>query len=266
MAALALLFALHSFAPSPFFVLDEIDASLDLDNVLRLTRCLQELSHPVPPSSPSATATSSFLPFGGAESSASPPTAQCVIISLKDSCYEHADALIGVYRDRSSKHSGILTFDLSALPDTDWTQQFGVGRGVTDHMTSSDRDRFTVHDEIASAAAVRSTQQEDEAEEKEEREIPPSPPSAAALPASQEESVEYPSAAPSAPLSASQEQQQISPAEEKKEEELVESQEDQIEEPPKKKKKTAKTTTRASSSPPSSTSTAAAPSADMDED
>ena len=35
-AALALIFSLHSFRPSPFFVMDEIDAALDNPNVLRV--------------------------------------------------------------------------------------------------------------------------------------------------------------------------------------------------------------------------------------
>lgn len=35
-AALALLFAIHSRNPSPFFVLDEIDASLDNTNILKV--------------------------------------------------------------------------------------------------------------------------------------------------------------------------------------------------------------------------------------
>ena len=36
MAALALLFAIHTYLPSPFFVLDEVDAALDNANTTRL--------------------------------------------------------------------------------------------------------------------------------------------------------------------------------------------------------------------------------------
>ena len=36
MAALSLLFAVHSYHPSPFFVMDEIDAALDFQNVAKV--------------------------------------------------------------------------------------------------------------------------------------------------------------------------------------------------------------------------------------
>jgi ABC-type Mn2+/Zn2+ transport system permease subunit len=36
MAALALLFAIHSFRQAPFFVLDEVDAALDNVNVKKV--------------------------------------------------------------------------------------------------------------------------------------------------------------------------------------------------------------------------------------
>ena len=37
-AALALLFAIHSYQPAPFFVLDEIDAALDNTNIGKNTQ------------------------------------------------------------------------------------------------------------------------------------------------------------------------------------------------------------------------------------
>lgn len=42
LAALALLFAVHSFRPSPFFVLDEVDAALDMANVGRVAAYIRE--------------------------------------------------------------------------------------------------------------------------------------------------------------------------------------------------------------------------------
>jgi structural maintenance of chromosome 1 len=38
MAALALLFSIHSFRQAPFFVLDEVDAALDNVNVKKVRR------------------------------------------------------------------------------------------------------------------------------------------------------------------------------------------------------------------------------------
>lgn len=42
MAALALLFAIHSYQPSPFFVLDEVDAALDNANVAKLVNYVKQ--------------------------------------------------------------------------------------------------------------------------------------------------------------------------------------------------------------------------------
>lgn len=43
-AALALLFAIHSFRPSPFFVLDEVDAALDASNIAKVASYIQQRS------------------------------------------------------------------------------------------------------------------------------------------------------------------------------------------------------------------------------
>jgi structural maintenance of chromosome 1 len=44
-AALALLFAIHSYKPAPFFVLDEIDAALDNTNIGKVSKTLLQKLH-----------------------------------------------------------------------------------------------------------------------------------------------------------------------------------------------------------------------------
>uniref|UniRef100_A0AAQ4PL16 Structural maintenance of chromosomes protein n=1 Tax=Gasterosteus aculeatus aculeatus TaxID=481459 RepID=A0AAQ4PL16_GASAC len=84
-AALALLFAIHSYKPAPFFVLDEIDAALDNTNIGKVR---------------------SVLNF------------QAIVISLKEEFYTKADSLIGVYPEQGDcVISKVLTFDLSQYPD-----------------------------------------------------------------------------------------------------------------------------------------------------
>ena len=64
LAALALVFAMHEFRPSPFFVMDEIDAALDNVNVTRVAQYIRErASDPINP-------------------------LQFVVISLKDQFYQ----------------------------------------------------------------------------------------------------------------------------------------------------------------------------------
>jgi structural maintenance of chromosome 1 len=73
-AALALLFAIHSRNPSPFFVLDEIDAALDNTNIGKVAAFIREQ----------------------AESSM-----QVVVISLKEEFYNRSEALVGIYPEVS---------------------------------------------------------------------------------------------------------------------------------------------------------------------
>lgn len=85
MAALALLFAIHTYQPAPFFVLDEVDAALDAQNVANVSHYIRE--H----------ASDRF---------------QFIVISLKASLYERSQGLVGVYRDQEAHSSASVTLDL----------------------------------------------------------------------------------------------------------------------------------------------------------
>jgi structural maintenance of chromosome 1 len=93
MAALALLFAVHSYQPSPFFVLDEVDAALDNANVAKLVGYIRRNAG---------------------------PGMQFIVISLKAGLFEGSETLVGVMRDQGVNSSKALTLDVSlptfALP------------------------------------------------------------------------------------------------------------------------------------------------------
>ncbi|XP_077485718.1 structural maintenance of chromosomes 1 isoform X2 [Amblyomma americanum] len=90
-AALALLFAVHSYQPAPFFVLDEIDAALDNTNIGKVANFIRKQTE------------TSF---------------QCIVISLKEEFYSHADALVGIVPDPGEcTISRVLTIDLSQVPE-----------------------------------------------------------------------------------------------------------------------------------------------------
>lgn len=85
MAALALLFAVHSYQPSPFFVLDEVDAALDNANVEKIRNYIREHAG---------------------------PGMQFVVISLKTGLFQGSESLVGVYRDQEANSSKTLTLDV----------------------------------------------------------------------------------------------------------------------------------------------------------
>ncbi len=88
-AALALLFSIRSYNPSPFFVLDEVDAALDNTNISKVANFITEQS-------------SKGL--------------QCIVISLKEEFFQHADALIGVYPIADDCISSkIISLDLTKI-------------------------------------------------------------------------------------------------------------------------------------------------------
>ncbi|VDP13090.1 unnamed protein product [Soboliphyme baturini] len=91
LAALALLFAVHSYNAAPFFVLDEIDAALDNTNIGKVARFICEKSK---------------------------ENMQLIVISLKEETYNRADALVGIYPLMEEINcSQILTLDLTQYND-----------------------------------------------------------------------------------------------------------------------------------------------------
>ncbi|XP_075066448.1 structural maintenance of chromosomes protein 1B [Mixophyes fleayi] len=89
-AALALVFAIHSFRPAPFFILDEVDAALDNSNIGKVTSYIREQTR---------------------------EQFQMVVISLKEEFYSRADALIGVCTEQGELSSQVLTLDLTVYVD-----------------------------------------------------------------------------------------------------------------------------------------------------
>mmetsp|Transcript_16130 Transcript_16130/g.56250 ORF Transcript_16130/g.56250 Transcript_16130/m.56250 type:complete len:1121 (-) Transcript_16130:531-3893(-) len=85
MASLSLLFAMHSFMPPPFMILDEVDAPFDRKNTDSLVRCLKKMDF------------------------------QCLVISLKDSFFAHSDSIVGIYKDKALQCSGCLSLPLQRL-------------------------------------------------------------------------------------------------------------------------------------------------------
>ena len=87
-AALALLFAVHSHQPSPFFVLDEVDAALDNANVAKVANYVKAHAR---------------------------PGMQFIVISLKMGMFVNSETLVGIMRDQGANSSRALTLDVSML-------------------------------------------------------------------------------------------------------------------------------------------------------
>lgn len=90
-AALALIFAIHDYQPSPFFVLDEIDAALDNTNIGKVAEYIRGVSQRV----------------------------QCIVISLKEEFYNKVEALVGIYPEQVDGciASKVVTLDLTVYPE-----------------------------------------------------------------------------------------------------------------------------------------------------
>ncbi|KAJ0029120.1 hypothetical protein NQD34_004117, partial [Periophthalmus magnuspinnatus] len=85
LAALALVFAIHSYRPAPFLILDEVDAALDNSNIGKVTSFIRDESR---------------------------QNLQIIVISLKEEFFSKADALLGVYSDVTNLTKHPSTFDI----------------------------------------------------------------------------------------------------------------------------------------------------------
>jgi structural maintenance of chromosome 1 len=130
-AALALVFALHAFRPSPFLVMDEVDAALDSSNVHKVASYIRRRA--VLPVSAAAAASSGAGvgaggrkehggsgAGGGSDVDALSAGLQAIVISLKPGFFDKASALVGIYQDAGRESSGSLTLDLD---------KYGAGGG-----------------------------------------------------------------------------------------------------------------------------------------
>ncbi|AFN83314.1 chromosome segregation ATPase [Encephalitozoon romaleae SJ-2008] len=80
LSSLALIFALHRYKPSPFYVMDEIDAALDYRNVSVISNFIKEMSE----------------------------TAQFLVISLRSDMFELSETLLGVYKTDNVSRSLVV--------------------------------------------------------------------------------------------------------------------------------------------------------------
>jgi structural maintenance of chromosome 4 len=91
LSSLALVFALHHYKPTPFYIMDEIDAALDFRNVSIVGRHIKEKTR----------------------------NAQFIIVSLRSNMFELADRLIGIYKTYNcSKSVGIDPDKVEQKPST----------------------------------------------------------------------------------------------------------------------------------------------------
>lgn len=114
-AALALLFAIHSYAPSPFFVLDEVDAALDNANVAKVARYIREHAG---------------------------PGMQFIVISLKTGLFQESQCLVGILRDQGANSSRAVTLDVSNVLRPSWYRNKRADSHCSSESTSRHERRF----------------------------------------------------------------------------------------------------------------------------
>ena len=93
LSSLALVFALHTYKPTPLYFMDEIDAALDFKNVSIVAHYVKEQTK----------------------------NAQFIIISLRNNMFELADRLVGIYKVANCTDTVSIDprqFSMSSEPET----------------------------------------------------------------------------------------------------------------------------------------------------
>ena len=81
LSSLSLIFALHKYKPSLFYIMDEIDAALDFKNVSIIAQYISRIN------------------------------SQFIIISLRNDMFEMANTLLGVYKTNDASKTVIVNVD-----------------------------------------------------------------------------------------------------------------------------------------------------------
>ena len=88
-----MLFAIHSFQPAPFFVLDEIDAALDNSNIGKVASYIESQRDKMNIMVIRCVFTRETFQAEGSK------LIMSFLLSLKEEFYSHADALVGITTD-----------------------------------------------------------------------------------------------------------------------------------------------------------------------
>lgn len=117
LAALALLFAIHKASPSPFYVLDEVDAALDRYNTEQLVNYVTRMKG----------------------------NCQFLVATHKDQFYSASETLVGVHKEPSTNGSGSKTLDLRKYRDDSILDPPAPSkRGAPSSMTTAKRPRTAI--------------------------------------------------------------------------------------------------------------------------
>jgi hypothetical protein len=115
-AALALLFAIHSFRPSPFFVLDEVDAALDAVNVARVAHYIRNKTRArVQQQQQQRRAGGDKAQQPDQEEEVEYQGFQTIVISLKDIFYEKVGGRLSVRGPKLHFHLSSVMLQCSAV-------------------------------------------------------------------------------------------------------------------------------------------------------